>query len=503
MGIRIPQSNVPISVVDEAVTKEIYDRLERSTTTAFSLEAVQGSRDSPVQTRSGRLSDMPNEPPLREEDEEASLNAEDSPKQGRMIEEIDQDENVNLIKVSEQWEAHDQAKHNIKSNDTEEVDYGDQGVSTAGEEVRTACPSRTAVDDDLILAETLGEIRKSAAKDKGKGIMQESEEPRKIKKKVQIQMSLDEEVAQRFKEEEQARFIKEQELLVREWEVNPSTDDIDWDDVQAQIQANKDLAQRMLEEERKSLSIKERSRLLAELIDQRKKLQAAQRAKAIRNKPPTKAQRRKYMTTFLKNQADWKAKQLKGYSFEEIEQIFNVAYKRVHSFVSMGKEVESERSKRAGESLEQESAKKQKIKDEKEFEELKKCLEVIPDDGDDVFVDVTPLASKPPTIIDYKIFKQGKKEYFQIFRFKKTQPKEVLDIFLFHTLKIMFEHHIEDNVWKHQQGPQGLAKMHPLTNYTLQQMSNDIRLQVDHECEMALELLRLVRRQLREGYVPS
>ncbi|GKE33770.1 hypothetical protein Tco_1453092, partial [Tanacetum coccineum] len=373
-----------------------------------SLEGALGCHftigDSPVQTRSGRLSDMPNEPPLREEDEEASLDAKDSPKQGRMIKEIDQDENVNLIKV---------------------------------------------------------EIRKSAAKDKGKGIMQESEEPRKIKKKVQIQMSLDEEVAQRFKEEEQARFIKEQELLVREREVKPLTDDIDWDDVQAQIQADEDLAQRMLEEERKSLYIKERSRLLAELIDQRKKLQAAQRAEAIRKKPPTKSQRRKYMTTFLKNQADWKAKQFKGYSFEEIEQIFN-------------------------------SAKKQNIEDEKESDELKKCLEVVPDDGDDVFVDVTPLASKPPTIIDYKIFKQGKKEYFQIFkangnhqmyctfskllknfdrkdlevlwkivedRFKKTQPKEVLDIFLFHTLKIMFEHHIEDNVWKHQQGPQGLAKV--------------------------------------------
>ncbi|GKG00039.1 hypothetical protein Tco_0301729, partial [Tanacetum coccineum] len=114
-------------------------------------------------------------------------------------------------------------------------------------------------------------------------------------------------------------------------------------------------------------------------------------------------------------------------------------------------------------------------------------------------------------------------------KFKETQP-EVLDIFLWHTLKTMFEHHIEDNVWKHQKGPQGLArvnrwklfdscgvyyvtlqstqlfllveKMYPLTNYTLQQMFNDVRLLVNYECEMALELLRLIRRQLREGYVP-
>ncbi|GJX26635.1 hypothetical protein Tco_0232931 [Tanacetum coccineum] len=43
---------------------------------------------------------------------------------------------------------------------------------------------------------------------------------------------------------------------------------------------DEDLAQRMLEEERESLSIAERARLLSELIDKRKKLQAAQRYEA-------------------------------------------------------------------------------------------------------------------------------------------------------------------------------------------------------------------------------
>nr|GEY61549.1 hypothetical protein [Tanacetum cinerariifolium] len=47
------------------------------------------------------------------------------------------------------------------------------------------------------------------------------------------------------------------------------------DGVQAQIQADEELAQKMLEEERGSLSIVERAKLLAELIDKRKKLQAA------------------------------------------------------------------------------------------------------------------------------------------------------------------------------------------------------------------------------------
>nr|GEV44910.1 putative RNA-directed DNA polymerase [Tanacetum cinerariifolium] len=42
-------------------------------------------------------------------------------------------------------------------------------------------------------------------------------------------------------------------------------------------------------------------------------------------------------------------------------------------------------------------------------EELNKCLEIILDDGNDVTIDSTPLTSKSPTIVDYKIYKEGKK----------------------------------------------------------------------------------------------
>ncbi|GKA95067.1 hypothetical protein Tco_0817105 [Tanacetum coccineum] len=80
---------------------------------------------------------------------------------------------------------------------------------------------------------------------------------------------------------------EQEELLASETtedEANPPVGDIDWDDIEAQIQADEDLAQKLLEEERENLSIEERARLLAELIDKRKKLQAAQRYKAIRHK---------------------------------------------------------------------------------------------------------------------------------------------------------------------------------------------------------------------------
>nr|GEW05132.1 DNA-directed DNA polymerase [Tanacetum cinerariifolium] len=44
-----------------------------------------------------------------------------------------------------------------------------------------------------------------------------------------------------------------------------------------------------------------------------------------------------------------------------------------------------------------------------------------------------------------------------------------------------------------------VEKVYPLTHFTLEQMVNDVRLEVDDESEMSLELLRLVKRQLNEG----
>nr|GEU70208.1 hypothetical protein [Tanacetum cinerariifolium] len=85
--------------------------------------------------------------------------------------------------------------------------------------------------------------------------------------------------------------------------------------------------------------------------------------------------------------------------------------------------------------------------------------------------------------------------------------------------KTMFEHHVEDNVWRNQQGLTKVKnlklfdsygvhcvtmqnilyylfveKMYPLTNHTLHQIFNNVKLQVDEECEMAFELLRLVKK---------
>nr|GEY83218.1 hypothetical protein [Tanacetum cinerariifolium] len=58
---------------------------------------------------------------------------------------------------------------------------------------------------------------------------------------------------------------------------------------------------------------------------------------------------------------------------------------------------------RAACNLEQENAKRQRMEEENESTEPKRCLEIVTEDDDDVTIEATPLSSKSPTIVDYKI----------------------------------------------------------------------------------------------------
>ncbi|GJZ00512.1 hypothetical protein Tco_0517941 [Tanacetum coccineum] len=78
-------------------------------------------------------------------------------------------------------------------------------------------------------------------------------------------------------------------------------------------------------------------------------------------------------------------------------------------------EEEEESLKRAGDELEQEKAKKQKIDGDQEEVEMKNLIEIVPGE-EEVAVDAITLATKPPSIIDWKIVKEGKISFFQIIR---------------------------------------------------------------------------------------
>ncbi|GJR09867.1 hypothetical protein Tco_0792519 [Tanacetum coccineum] len=325
---------------------------------------------------------------------------EDSSKQGRKISTIDEDPIIELVQHDAEFEGRNEYKF--------EVYIAGAAVSTVGVAISTVEPVSTAnvpiATAGISTTEPISS-QQIDPKDKGKGMMVEPEKP----PKKNDQIKADEELAQKLYEEEQARFNAEQEakfnteqeeLLAYETtgdEANPSVANVDWDDVQAQIQADEDLAQRMLEEERENLSIAERARLLAELIDKRKKIQAAQRYEENRNKPQTMSQQRKTMCTYMKNMAGYKMEQFKGKSFYEIKEMLDKVYKQVTLFVPMD----------SG------SVQNQPDVEEKELsqEDLQQIMMVVP--VEEVYVEALQVKY---LIIDWEIYTEDTRKYWKIIR---------------------------------------------------------------------------------------
>ncbi|GKB66786.1 hypothetical protein Tco_0928198 [Tanacetum coccineum] len=455
------------------------------------------------------------------EDEGPSLDAEDSPKQGRMIEEIDKDETVNLVKSRELGKSHDTAEHRMESEHD---------------------------DDDRTLAETLLNIKRSAAK--GKAIMQESEPPKKIKKKEMIQISLDEEFAKSFYEEEQAQILQDE------------------------VYAKQVEAQWIADEERIPQEAKQ--------TDEREKVinwndPDVLRYHAVQNRPFSKAEVRKNMCTYLKNQGGYKMSHFKGMSYEDIRPIFERVWDQNQAFVPkdfeikkkvikrLGFDLQQERSKktrgsrkktlarkRAGEKQSKEGAKRRKIEYEKEKEELKAYLDMVP--REEFVMEIESLGTKYP-IVDWKthvltenfmyyqiIRTDGGSNNYKIFiemlddfdrqdvmdlhrlveeRYATSRP-EGYDLMLWGDLKILFQPDEEDEVWRHQHEynliswrlfgscgihillmDNGIAiymmieKKYPLTQEMLSKMLSR-KLEVDHENEIAFELLRFIRSQVQK-----
>ncbi|GJU29418.1 putative ribonuclease H-like domain-containing protein [Tanacetum coccineum] len=75
------------------------------------------------------------------------------------------------------------------------------------------------------------------------------------------------------------------------------------------------------------------------------------------------------------------------------------AFNRVNTFVNFRTDLVEGSLKRAGETLEQKSTKKQKVDEHKSTKELQSLMEVIPDEQE-VAIDAIPLATKSPSIVD-------------------------------------------------------------------------------------------------------
>ncbi|GJV06393.1 hypothetical protein Tco_1344049 [Tanacetum coccineum] len=166
-------------------------------------------------------------------------------------------------------------------------------------------------------------------KDKGKGNLVKEEPVKKMSKKELL--NLDKELAFKLqaKKDEKERLVREKAQKLKEA-------NIAWDDIQAKVKADYQLAQRLQAQEQEELSDAEKATLFIQLLEKRRKHFAAKRAEEKRNTPPTKAQQRSFMYTYLKNMEGWKPKDLKNKSFANIQDLFDKAMKRVNTFVAYG-----------------------------------------------------------------------------------------------------------------------------------------------------------------------
>nr|GEX47268.1 hypothetical protein [Tanacetum cinerariifolium] len=261
--------------------------------------------------------------------------------------------------------------------------------------------------------------------------------------------------------------------------------------------------------------------------------QYIKRYQGMKKRPQTESEARKNMMIYLKNTAGYKMDFLKECRIMRFVQSFKLAQK---------------------------AAKRRKLNEEaQEAEDLKKRVEVVDDEDDDVFIEATPLVRKVP-VVDYQIVLIDNKPRFKIIiadethqlyisfitllknfdredlenlwgivkeRFYTSKPTNFSDEYLLLTLKTMFEKpNRQDAVWKNQRSVHGLAlvkswklltlcgvhiitlstirlillveRRYLLSSFTLEQLVNVTRLQVEEESEMSLELLRFIRQQLQE-----
>nr|GEX75153.1 hypothetical protein [Tanacetum cinerariifolium] len=155
-----------------------------------------------------------------------------------------------------------------------------------------------------------------------------------------------------------------------------------YDEVQAQIYADHELAARLTHKEQEKYIVEERSKLLAKFFKIRKKQLAKERAQIIRSKPPTKTQLRNIMMTYVKHTCRFTHAQLKSRSFEEIQKLYTKEQKWIDAFVHIGSEenekrVGNRKKRAAGSSLKQKLSKKQKVNDQESVDsdkELMICL---------------------------------------------------------------------------------------------------------------------------------
>nr|GEW61049.1 hypothetical protein [Tanacetum cinerariifolium] len=169
------------------------------------------------------------------------------------------------------------------------------------------------------------------------------------------------------------------------------------------------------------LLMERRIELITDLVKYQDNYAKIYKYQSQQRKPMSKKQKRDYYMAVIRNNLGWKVKDFRGMSFEEVEAKFNSVWKQMEDFIPMGSKEEAERIKMKGLSLEQKSAKKQKISEEvpeevKSHEEVpeekvKEMMLLVP--IEEVYVEALQVKH---LIIDWKVYHEGQRSYWKITR---------------------------------------------------------------------------------------
>ncbi|GJU80011.1 putative ribonuclease H-like domain-containing protein [Tanacetum coccineum] len=322
---------------------------------------------------------------------------------------------------------------------------------------------------------TLKLLPKIDPKDKGKGVFKEEPKP--------VQAELDEEARLERQRQEQASLNYIANL---------------YDEVQARIDADHELAVKWTQEEQEKYTVDERAKLLAEYFENRKKQFAEERAATIRNKPPTKSQMRSLMMTYLKHT------DFVPIGSEEDERLIQKMNKKVageheekvleepdSTKVEVKQEGNKESTrKRPGRRLKMKATKKSRMQktgsDLEKEEHLKTFLKLVPDE--EGIIDYEVLEKRFPIInweskfyhldrhraecIYYRIFRSDESSRWiktfseMVTRFDRLDLEELynlvmhrfesttlegVDLVLWGDLRTVFDANTEDELWQNQE----------------------------------------------------
>ncbi|GJX11341.1 hypothetical protein Tco_0201200, partial [Tanacetum coccineum] len=268
---------------------------------------------------------------------------------------------------------------------------------------------------------TLKPLPKIDPKAKGKGMIEEedesdteSEDINEAEKKFKM-LANDEEMARKVQEEWEA---EEEKKRLAEEEATKAAFTNEYDFIQARLNADKILAEKLQEEEREKFTIEERAKLLHDTIAAQRRFLAQQRSEVIRNKLPSRTQLRNQMMTYLKHVGGKKHSDLKTKIFKEIQVLHEKVKRFDENFIAIGT-VEDERlikdlnKKAAGikkadnvkkESKEEEGTKKRNVGTRKKMKSRKRRFkqDTSKDENDELRLCLTIALDKDKEV-DYEI----------------------------------------------------------------------------------------------------